>query len=85
MPLVLHGSSGVDDATLRTVVTLGITKVNIATHLNKVFTRAVRDRLDADPKLTDARKYVAPARDAMAAEVQRLLRLLGPQTVAARS
>ncbi|WP_320068886.1 class II fructose-bisphosphate aldolase [Micromonospora sp. RTGN7] len=80
VPLVLHGSSGVDDATLRTVVTRGMTKVNIATHLNKVFTQVVRERLDADPKLLDARKYVAPARDAMAAEVERLITLLGPQT-----
>ena len=85
VPLVLHGSSGVDDATLRTVVSRGITKVNIATHLNKVFTRAVREQLDADPHMMDARKYVAPARDAMATEVERLLRLLGPRTAAARS
>ncbi|GAA2594546.1 class II fructose-bisphosphate aldolase [Dactylosporangium fulvum] len=82
VPLVLHGSSGVDDATLRTVVTRGMTKVNIATHLNKVFTQVVRERLGADPKLMDARKYVAPARDAMAAEVERLLRLLDPRTTA---
>ncbi|WP_089155454.1 class II fructose-bisphosphate aldolase [Micromonospora sp. NBS 11-29] len=85
VPLVLHGSSGVDDDTLRTVVTRGMTKINIATHLNKVFTREIRERLDADPKLLDARAYVAPARDAMAAEVERLLRLLGPQTAAVGS
>ncbi|MEV0731349.1 class II fructose-bisphosphate aldolase [Polymorphospora sp. NPDC050346] len=84
VPLVLHGSSGVDDATLSTVVTRGMTKVNIATHLNKVFTRAVRERLDADPKVMDARKYVAPARDAMAAEVERLLGVLGARGTAAR-
>ena len=76
VPLVLHGSSGVDDATLRTVVTRGMTKINVATHLNKVFTAVVRQRLDADPRLLDARRYVAPARDAMAAEVTRLLLLL---------
>ncbi|WP_055479224.1 class II fructose-bisphosphate aldolase [Sphaerimonospora mesophila] len=79
VPLVLHGSSGVDDETLRTVVTRGMTKINIATHLNKVFTHVVRERLEADPKMMDSRKYIAPARDAMAAEVERLLRLLGPR------
>jgi len=77
VPLVLHGSSGVDDPTLREVVGRGMTKVNIATHLNKVFTGVVRARLADNPSLLDSRKYVAPARDAMAAEVERLLLLLG--------
>ncbi|WP_433046789.1 class II fructose-bisphosphate aldolase [Dactylosporangium sp. CS-033363] len=76
VPLVLHGSSGVDDATLARAVTAGMTKVNIATHLNKCFTNVVRARLESDPKVMDARKYVAPARDAMATEVTRLIRVL---------
>lgn len=50
-----------------------MTKVNIATHLNKVFTAAVRDHLAAHPDVVDTRKYLAPARDAVAAEVTRLL------------
>ncbi len=45
VPLVLHGSSGVSDDDLRTAVRSGITKVNIATHLNKVFPVEVRERL----------------------------------------
>ncbi|MER7278383.1 class II fructose-bisphosphate aldolase [Dactylosporangium sp. NPDC000244] len=81
VPLVLHGSSGVDDATLARVVTSGMTKVNIATHLNKCFTAVVRDRLESDPLVMDARKYVAPARDAMAGEVARLIRVLNPQAL----
>lgn len=82
VPLVLHGSSGVDDTTLSTVVTRGMTKVNIATHLNKVFTAAVRERLEADPGVMDARRYVRPARDAMADEVERLLGVLGARGTA---
>ncbi len=38
VPLVLHGSSGVADADLTRAVEAGMTKVNIATHLNNVFT-----------------------------------------------
>jgi fructose-bisphosphate aldolase class II len=79
VPLVLHGSSGVSDDGLRAAVAAGMTKINISTHLNHVFTRAVRDRLDAEPGLVDTRRYLGPARDVMAAEVARLLRLLaGP-------
>lgn len=77
VPLVLHGSSGVDDATLSRVVTCGMTKVNIATHLNKVFTGSIRASLDENPGLLDARRYIAPAREAMADEVARLLAVLG--------
>ncbi|MFC5288946.1 class II fructose-bisphosphate aldolase [Actinokineospora guangxiensis] len=77
VPLVLHGSSGVPDEQLAAAVAAGMTKVNIATHLNKVFTAAVRAALAADKSLVDTRKYVGPARDAVAEEVARLLGVLG--------
>jgi len=76
VPLVLHGSSGVSDTGLAAAVEAGITKVNIATQLNKVMTAAVRGTLAADEALIDPRKYLGPARDAVAAEVARLLGLL---------
>ncbi|MTD16217.1 ketose-bisphosphate aldolase [Nakamurella sp. YIM 132087] len=76
VPLVLHGSSGVDDPHLAEAVAAGITKVNIATRLNQVMTAKVREVLDASATVTDPRKYLGPARDAVAAEVALLLRLL---------
>ncbi|MFS0695810.1 class II fructose-bisphosphate aldolase [Streptomyces nitrosporeus] len=76
VPLVLHGSSGVGDAGLARAVGAGMTKVNISTHLNKLFTRAVRTHLDAHPRAADPRAYLGPARDAVAAEVTRLLGIL---------
>ncbi|MEU0136671.1 class II fructose-bisphosphate aldolase [Streptomyces sp. NPDC006296] len=76
VPLVLHGSSGVGDAGLTAAVRAGLTKVNISTHLNKLFTRAVRGYLDTHAEAADPRKYLGPARDAVAAEVARLLGLL---------
>src|SRR6266516_4664691 len=76
VPLVLHGSSGVADPDLTRAVESGMTKVNIATHLNNVFTDKVRDVLTDNPKLVDTRKYLGPARDAVAAEVARLLGVL---------
>ncbi|WP_433462111.1 class II fructose-bisphosphate aldolase [Spirillospora sp. CA-128828] len=76
VPLVLHGSSGVPDEALTAAVRHGMTKINIATQLNKVYTGAVRERLAADPALVDPRRYVAAARDAVAAEVARLLKII---------
>ncbi|CAN5163752.1 class II fructose-bisphosphate aldolase family protein [soil metagenome] len=66
VPLVLHGSSGVADHDLRTAVAAGMTKINIGTMLNVAYTSAVRDRLAAEPAVTDPRRYLAPARTAMA-------------------
>jgi fructose-bisphosphate aldolase, class II len=77
VPLVLHGSSGVPDDGLVAAVKAGLTKINIATQLNKVFTTAVRARLDADPVLVDPRGYLGAGREAVACEVSRLLGVLG--------
>jgi fructose-bisphosphate aldolase, class II len=61
---------------MTTAVECGMTKINIATHLNHVFTQAVRARLSADPQLVDTRKYLGDGRDAVAREVARLLGVL---------
>jgi fructose-bisphosphate aldolase, class II len=76
VPLVLHGSSGVADESLGKAVMAGMTKINIATQLNKTYTAAVRSRLAADETLVDPRKYGSAGRDAVAAEVARLLGVL---------
>lgn len=76
VPLVLHGSSGVPDEEIVAGLRSGLTKVNIATHLNVVFTTAVREVLDARPELVDTRKYLGPGRDALRDEAARLLHLL---------
>lgn len=79
VPLVLHGSSGVSDDGLRAAIAAGMTKINVATQLNKAFTAAVRETLDADPALVDQRRYLGAARDAMAAETARLLTVISHQ------
>ena len=56
VPLVLHGSSGVPDQDLAAAVRAGLTKINIATQLNKVFTAAVRNYLSAEPAVVDPRR-----------------------------
>jgi fructose-bisphosphate aldolase class II len=77
VPLVLHGSSGVPDEGLVSAVAHGMAKINIATQLNKAMTAAVREALATDDRLVDPRKYLGPGREAVAAEVERLLRLIG--------
>lgn len=76
IPLVLHGSSGVSDQDLQKAVKAGMRKINIATHLNNVFTHEIRESLEQNPKLVDPRKYIAPGREAVTAEVARILSFL---------
>ena len=76
VPLVLHGSSGVSDSDLQEAVKAGMRKINIATHLNGVFTQRVRTELEKNPGLTDPRKYIGLGRDDVSDEVARLLTLL---------
>jgi fructose-bisphosphate aldolase class II len=75
VPLVLHGSSGVSDEAIVAAITAGMTKINVSTHLNGFFTRAVRAYLVADPAAVDSRKYFKAGRAALVPEVSRLLRL----------
>jgi fructose-bisphosphate aldolase, class II len=41
-----------------------------------VFTDSIRATLAANPGMVDSRRYLGPARDAAAAEAERLLRLI---------
>jgi ketose-bisphosphate aldolase len=75
-PLVLHGSSGVSDRDMWRAVQAGISKVNISTHLNSVFTAALREEMALSPADVDPRDYVGRGREALADEAGRLLRLL---------
>jgi fructose-bisphosphate aldolase class II len=79
VPLVLHGSSGVPDQDIAKAVTAGLTKINIATHLNVTLTAALRTYLAEHPDVVDPRKYVGAGRDALVTETARLIGVIaGP-------
>ncbi|MBU3874577.1 tagatose-bisphosphate aldolase subunit GatY [Faecalicatena sp. AGMB00832] len=63
IPLVLHGTSGVPDETVRECIKRGICKVNYATDLRIAFTKGVRSVLDAEPGTIDPKKYNAAGRE----------------------
>ncbi|GAA4656454.1 class II fructose-bisphosphate aldolase [Arthrobacter cryoconiti] len=75
VPLVLHGSSGVSDANIVAAIVAGMTKINVSTHLNGFFTRAVREYLADNLDVVDSRKYLGAGRAALVPEVARLLAL----------
>ncbi len=75
--LVMHGSSGVDDETLRRAVEAGIRKVNLSTALQKVFMAALRESATAPGHETDARAVLADARDAVTEAARHRIRVIG--------
>ncbi|WP_313811490.1 class II fructose-bisphosphate aldolase [Glutamicibacter sp.] len=75
VPLVLHGSSGVTDTMLVDGIRAGMRKINVSTHLNGFFTRAVRGWLSENSMGVDSRKYMDAGRRAMSDETGRMLEL----------
>ena len=85
VPLVLHGSSGVDHAGLGAAIAAGMRKINIGTALNVAYTGAVRTALHRDSQITDPRKYLNAARDAVADTVTGLLTAINVQPLSGSS
>lgn len=57
VPLVLHGTSGVPDETVKACIERGICKVNYATDLRIAFTKGVKAYMAEDPNAFDPKKY----------------------------
>jgi fructose-bisphosphate aldolase class II len=75
--LVMHGSSGVDDETLREAVAAGIRKVNLSTALQRTFMDALRASAAEPRHESDARAVLGDARDAVIETARRRIRLIG--------
>ena len=77
VPLVLHGTSGVPDDTVRSCIQKGICKVNYATDLRITFTQAVKAAIEENPAAIDPKKYLAAARQAVQRRVAELIHVCG--------
>ncbi|MBF8984084.1 class II fructose-1,6-bisphosphate aldolase [Lutibacter sp. B2] len=77
MPLVLHGSSGVPEESIKKAVSLGINKINIDTDIRMAFHKAVKEFVSKNPDVYDPRKIVGPARSAMKEIIADKMRMFG--------
>jgi fructose-bisphosphate aldolase, class II len=76
-PIVLHGSSGVPDESIRKAIERGARKINIDTNIREVFVGAMRKVLEENPKEIDPRKVLGPAREAAVDIIREKIRLFG--------
>src|SRR5665647_1820829 len=77
IPIVLHGSSGVSDESVRKAISLGVCKVNIDTNIREAFVGEMRRRMEENPQEIDPRKLLGPARDAVVAIIREKIRVFG--------
>ncbi|WP_353893195.1 class II fructose-1,6-bisphosphate aldolase [Proteinivorax hydrogeniformans] len=76
-PLVLHGASGVGEESIKKVIELGITKINIDTDIRQAFTRGVQDVVNSKPEEYDPRKILGPAKEEMKKIIKEKMQLFG--------
>lgn len=77
VPLVLHGSSGVPEESLRRAISLGISKINIDTDVRATFAKRVKEFLLENPDEIDPRKILGPARKAMKEAIKKKIEIFG--------
>lgn len=77
IPLVLHGTSGVPDDSVRECIRRGICKVNYATDLRIAFSKGVKAYLKENPDVFDPKKYGAAGKEEVKKYVMDKIRVCG--------
>ncbi|MCD7887107.1 MAG: tagatose-bisphosphate aldolase subunit GatY [Clostridiales bacterium] len=77
IPLVLHGTSGVPDETVRECIRRGICKVNYATDLRIAFSKGVCSVIFNDQQVFDPKKYNAQGREKVKQYVMQKMQVCG--------
>ena len=75
IPLVLHGGTGIPNDKIEEAIKCGISKININTDLQVVWTKAVREFLTTDEKAYDPRKVIGSGEQAMKKRIEEIVKL----------
>ncbi len=81
IPLVLHGGTGIPDDQVSEAISYGVSKINVNTEKQLVFTQAIRDYIEAgkdkESKGFDPRKILKPGVEAIKEVVREKMDLFG--------
>ena len=77
IPLVLHGSSGVDPESIKEGITNGLCKINVATQLSVSFVKAIGEMYNKNPAEKDMRKILLPGKNAVKDRVREYMGYFG--------
>jgi ketose-bisphosphate aldolase len=76
VPLVLHGGTGITEASIRKAISLGVAKLNVGTAMRQGFVAALYQTLQGNPAETDLMKLFKPARAAMVEVAKQRMRMV---------
>lgn len=77
VPLVLHGGTGIPDDKIRMAISKGISKININTELQSVWSKSVRKYLLENEDVYDPRKIISSGEAAMKERISEIVTLFG--------
>ncbi|MFH1074656.1 MAG: class II fructose-bisphosphate aldolase [Candidatus Firestonebacteria bacterium] len=77
IPLVLHGSSGVDPDSIKEGIANGLCKINVATQLSVAFVQAAGATFNKNPAEKDMRKILLPGKLAVKEKVREYMGFFG--------
>ena len=77
VPLVLHGTSGIPDDTVRACIARGIAKVNYATDLRIAFTHGVKEYMQENSEVFDPKKYASCGMEKVKQYVRQKMEMIG--------
>jgi fructose-bisphosphate aldolase class II len=77
IPLVLHGSSGVDPKSIMEGIQCGLCKINVATQLSISFVQAAGKKYNENPNEKDMRKILLPGKTAVKEKVREYIGFFG--------
>lgn len=75
IPLVLHGGTGIPDEKIAKAISCGISKININTDLQVVWSNAVRKFLNENEKAYDPRKVIGSGEEAIKRRIAEIVTL----------
>lgn len=77
IPLVLHGGTGIPDDKIKKAISCGISKININTDLQSVWSKAVRKFLEENKDVYDPRKIIGSGEQAIKTRIEEIVTLFG--------
>lgn len=75
IPLVLHGGTGIPNDKIKTAIACGISKININTDLQVVWSKAVREFLNDNQAAYDPRKVIGSGEQAIKNRIAEIVTL----------
>ncbi len=77
IPLVLHGGTGIPEDKIKRAISSGISKININTELQSVWSKAVRNYLKENETVYDPRKIISSGESAIKEKIAEIVTLFG--------